>query len=388
MLLLAFVSSKKGLSQLCFPVILFWAVLFRITGILASPMLSEDDYFRFLWDGYRFAETGDPYREIPADFFGDPTVSEQMEEIVYEINYPYLPTIYGPVMEVVFLASYKIAPGDLIVLKVFFVLFEGLLLFLLSRLLSLRWFLVAAWCPLLIFETSFQAHPDLIGISLMVSALFAAKRGYPWLAMLALGLASSAKVFAILLWPFLVRKETWFRQGCLMAGVIALAYLPFVGHQGDAGSTSLEAMATDWEFNAAGYALLKVISAEYARLMSLGIFFFVYVFLLVTFWRKRIKNESERAPLDLVFGAFFLFSPVINPWYLLWLLPFSLLEPRFWSLVAISVVALSYITGLNLEAQDLQDFEIPLNILIAEFSLIFVAMIFDIRGARRGCLHR
>jgi len=196
-LLNAFLWSQKKKLQISLIVVVLWAALFRIAGIAAVPMLSEDDYFRFLWDGYRFAETGDPYQDIPADFFDDSEVSEPMSEIVYDINYPHLPTIYGPVMEVVFLASYKIAPGNLIVLKIFFVLFEGFFLLLLSRFLNSRWFLFAAWCPLLVLENSFQAHPDLIGISFMTWAFLASKKGQPWIAMLALGLASSAKIFAI-----------------------------------------------------------------------------------------------------------------------------------------------------------------------------------------------
>jgi len=379
-LLVAAFALRKKVLNLSLPSILFWALSFRLFGVLASPLLSEDDYYRFLWDGYRFAETGDPYRDIPADFFGETAVPEPLSEIVYDINYPYLPTIYGPVMEVIFLASYHIAPGNLMVLKVFFVLFEGLLLFLLSRLLSMRWFLFAAWCPLLIFETSFQAHPDVIGISLMVCAFFAAKKGHPWMAMLALGLASSAKVFAVLIWPFIVKKETWFRQGCLMAAVIGLAYLPFIGHQGDAGSTSLHAMATDWEFNSAVYALFTLFNEEYARLLSLGSFFIIYVLLLVQFWKKKANNLSEKIPLDLVFGSFFLLSPVINAWYLLWLLPFSLMTPRWWSLAALSVVVLSYTTGLNLGSSELNDFEIPVNILILEFGVILAALCIDIRS--------
>jgi len=340
-------------------------------------MLSEDDYFRFLWDGYRFAETGNPYGEIPSDFFDDPEVSDPMSEVVYDINYPHLPTIYGPVMEVVFWVSYQISPGSLVTLKIIFTLFEGLLLYLLSRVLNARWFLFASWCPLLIIESSFQAHPDLIGISLMVWAFLASRNGNPWIAMLALGLASSAKIFALLLWPFLVKKDSWFRQGVLMAAVILMIYLPFIIQQSDAGSTSLQAMATGWEFNSAGYAILKYISEDYARILSLGIFAVIYLTLVIRFWRGKIGDEKTEPPLDLVFGAFLILSPVINPWYLLWLLPFSLITPRYWSLAAIFIVSISYTTGLNLESRHLADFEIPFSVQCLEFGFVALAVLLD-----------
>ena len=377
LLLATLLTAWKKKVKIPFFAIIIWTVVFRITGIVAIPMLSEDDYFRFLWDGYRFAETGNPYGEIPADFFDDSNISEPMSEIVYDINYPHLPTIYGPVMEVIFWISYQIAPGSLIALKILFTLFEGLLLYLLSRTLNSRWFLFAAWCPLLIFESSFQAHPDLIGVSLMFLAFFAAKKGNPWLAMIFLGLASSAKVFAVLLWPFIVQKDRWFRQGVFMAGVILMIYLPFIGQQSDAGSTSLQAMATGWEFNPAIYVLLKQFTESYARILSLGSFALIYLILVIQFWKKNIKQTETSPPLDLVFGAFLILSPVINPWYLLWLLPFSLTTPRYWSLTAVFIVSISYATGLNLESESLADFQIPIHIQIIEFGLITLAIGID-----------
>ena len=377
-LVAAFFLYRKTLPKNALVGFLIWAFVFRVIGIMASPILAEDDYFRFMWDGYRFAETGDPYRGVPADFLEDESLPAPVAAIVYDINYPELPTIYGPVMELVFLASYQLSPASLVVLKCLFVLFEGLLLFLLSRLLSKRWLLVASWCPLLVFETSFQAHPDMIGVSLMVAAVWAAKRRYPWIAMLALGLATCAKPFAVLLWPFIVQERRWFRQGVLLALVISTIYLPFLVQKSDAGSTSLGAMATDWEFNSAGYALLKYPFGEHARLVSLLCFVAVYLFLLIRFWLRKKRETDNEPPLDFVYAALFFFSPVINPWYLLWLFPFALIRPRAWSLITLGVVSLSYATGLNLGDHSLDRFEIPLLVQGIEFGLIATAVAYTL----------
>ncbi len=376
-LVLFFVRLRRGSVSFSLIGILVWAAIFRVMGIIAIPMLAEDDYFRFLWDGYRFAETGSPYQEIPADFFDKSDLPESMSEIVYDINHPHLPTIYGPVAELVFLLSYKIAPGSLIVLKIFFVLFEALLLFLLSRLMSMRWLAFIAWCPLLVIENSFQAHPEMIGVAFMVWAVLAGKNGRPWMAMMFLGVATSAKVFAVLLWPFIVEKARWFRQGVMLAGVIVLIYLPFLLQREDAGSISLQAMATEWEFNSAGYALLRELSETHARLLSLIIYAVAYVALVISYWWRKRNDPAHQPRLDVVFGLFFFLSPVINPWYLLWLLPFSILTPRWWSLTAVFAVTLSYITGLNLNSAHLEDFAIPLNVKLLEFGIILGALLFD-----------
>ena len=156
-----------------------------------------------------------------------------------------------------------------------------------------------------------------------------------------------------------------------------MAYLPFIIQQSDAGSTSLQAMATGWEFNPAIYVLLKQFTESYARVLSLGSFALIYLILVIQFWKKNIKQTETSPPLDLVFGAFLILSPVINPWYLLWLLPFSLTTPRYWSLTAVFIVSISYATGLNLESESLADFQIPIHIQIIEFGLITLAICAD-----------
>lgn len=369
-------------------VILFWALCFRITGILASPILAEDDYFRFMWDGYQFAETGTPYGKAPADFFEEDGLPDAVESLLYDINYPELPTIYGPVMEVVFLASYLIKPASLLVLKCLFVLFEGLMLYFLSQFLNVRWLLAAAWCPLLIFETSFQAHPDIIGVAFLCGAIWACRRERSWTAMGFLALATCAKPFAILVWPFIVARGKWFRQGMLFAAMLAAIYLPFIFTSSDAGGYSLGAMAQHWEFNSLGYALLKEIFNERARAASLLIFGVIYLFLLIRFRSGNSGDEVEKAPLDLVYGSFFLVSPVINPWYLLWLLPFVMLRPKAWSVIALAVVSLSYATGLNLGDGSLEEFEIPVWIKWMEAGFVGLGVLYSTlyHSRANGCL--
>jgi len=65
------------------------------------------------WDGRQFATTGNPYASAPATFFKDAEVPERFSSILDQINYPHVPTIYGPVCQVGFLVSYWIAPGRL-----------------------------------------------------------------------------------------------------------------------------------------------------------------------------------------------------------------------------------------------------------------------------------
>ena len=45
-----------------------WAFLLRIVAMWGTPYY-EDDYFRYLWDGYRTLMDGNPYPFSPSHFF-------------------------------------------------------------------------------------------------------------------------------------------------------------------------------------------------------------------------------------------------------------------------------------------------------------------------------
>ncbi len=65
-------ASEQPLTPLR---LLLWAGCFHVIGVLGDP-LWEDDFFRYLWDGYRFYETGSPYGIAPPHFL----VMEQSQQ--------------------------------------------------------------------------------------------------------------------------------------------------------------------------------------------------------------------------------------------------------------------------------------------------------------------
>ena len=84
-------------------------------------------------------------------------------------------------------------------------------------------------------------------------------------------------------------------------------------------------------------------------------------------------------------GALFLLSPVVNPWYVLWLLPFVVLRPSCWGIVAPAAVSLSYIHGHNLGDEKLLGYAHPVWVRPLEYGMIALALIADVtRRARRS----
>ena len=134
----------------------------RSAGLFGFPLF-EDDYFRYLWDGYRFAEVGTPYGWAPAASFADAEVPQVFQRILDQVNYPDIPTIYGPVAEFSFLLAYLVAPGSLVPLQLILIGVDILLIRLLLTAAPPRFVLLYAWCPLVIKEIAFTAHPDGLG---------------------------------------------------------------------------------------------------------------------------------------------------------------------------------------------------------------------------------
>ncbi|MCY4172408.1 MAG: hypothetical protein OXF08_12530 [Bacteroidetes bacterium] len=353
--------------------LIFWSILFRICGLIGSPFF-EDDFYRYLWDAFQFIQVGTPYGVPPESFFNDMGVPEQFQRILDGINYPELPTIYGPVTQIVFLGGYIISPGSVTALQGVMIFIDLLTIFLLLRLAPVHAVLLYAWSPLVIKEIAFTAHPDGVAVFLVIVAVVLSQRHRIHLAAICLALAVSAKILALLVVPFILvraRLQVW----CSFTGALALIYLPFVLQ----GSTDLETLLVftrEWEFNAAIFGLFKPwMPNELARVIC-GLILAVAVFSYYIIYRRKADHSIVRG--DWVYGGLFALWPVVNSWYLLWLLPFAVIRPSAWAWTASVAVLLSYVTGLNLNNFEMHPFAHPDWLRPVEYGIILIAMLYDI----------
>ena len=357
--------------------IIFWALCFRLIGVLGEP-LWEDDFFRYLWDGYRFFESGSPYGVAPSEFFGDSNIPNQFRYLLSRINYPDVPTIYGPVAEYSFLLSHLIAPAKVWPLQLIYGVVDLSLVILLlgfarQGLTSKRWVLLYAWSPLVIKEIAFTAHPDGLGVMLLIAALYCRYSQQFILATVLLALSVSTKIFALLLVPFLLWRMP-IRYWGLFAMVLLLLYGPFV-FNGASDMAGLLVFAQEWQFNSSAYGVMSQWFEPLRAKLILGVgFLAAYVLIFVRFARE----PSWVLPRgDILFGLFFLVAPVVNAWYLLWLLPFAVFYPSLWSWTFSIVVLLSYAIGINLGSTEYQPFELPLWVYFTEYGAILVVIILE-----------
>ena len=369
---------KRNASKPSLTMIIGFAILFRAIGGATFPVL-EDDFYRFLWDGYRTAQDGTPYGSAPSAFFGS-NIPELFDPILDAINYPDVPTIYGPTAQWFFYFSHQLSPGALWPLKLFIILADIGIIVLLARTLPILVTLLYAWSPLVIKEFSVSAHPDIWGVFFMLLAVnaYCNKKDYALGALLAL--AAGVKLFALIVLPFLFlwRWRAW--ASFVVTGALIAAPFGLLNAWFPAG---LNAMSSGWLFNAPLYELMiSAVSIHTAKLILITLFMgvgAVYGLCWVArAWRTREHDPRPIPRADLLYALLFLCIPAFNPWYAIWLIPFALYWPRFWVWVGSTTLLLSYACGINLDTQvyaSLEDYQHPTWVLATEFGLIIVALV-------------
>lgn len=346
------------------------ALLLHLIAIFGFTAF-EDDYFRFIWDGWRFITSGSPYGVAPAEFFGKALPSSGLAQTLDGVNNPHLPTIYGPTLQFIFSLAYLCAGTDPVGLRIFFAVINLVLVTLLLRWTSPKKAALYAWCPLVLAETIIHIHPDGIMAMLLLAGILTAKR-YPLAAGLFFGLAAGAKIVALALWPLLLRMG-W---GALAAAisVFAFIYAVFLIQGQGAGFDSTGIFAADWYYNPMGFAVLEALLPSPIARLSAALIGISIIMIL----HARTRS-LEAAPIAAIFGTILLFAPAVNAWYLLWILPFATKGRMIWSFAAAVALPLSYLTGLNLENPALGDFEVHPLAWAAQIIILLAAVSWDYR---------
>lgn len=363
--------------------ILLLALLLRAIAAFAQPLL-EDDHYRYLWDGWRTATALDPYTLAPSAFFGDGELSPRWQNVLGAINNPDIPTIYGPVLQGLFALGHVIAPAELWPLKTLLVAADLFLLWLLARHgVGARWLLAYALHPLVLKEAMASAHPDALVALLLLLTLIAWQRQRAVVVGVLLGVAVATKIAALVVLPLLLWAPAPSRQhelhdplrwalcvGAACTATVALLYLPFYA-AGGSDAPALSAFGSTWRFNPLLYRVVEaVLPAANARPVAALL---VIAGIGVVVWRWRRQREPSAPPLDAALVVLILLSPVVNPWYWLWVLALAVFMRRA-SVLAIGAAGmLSYLNSSVLASLvDLPPFVVPWPLALAQLAVFFV----------------
>ncbi len=332
-------------GSVLFPIIVTFIVVRIIVAFAAGERTDlSDDVYRYIWEGKIVAHGYNPYVLSPRDL----SHSGFTDQTIYpKINHPWLPTIYPPVSQVLFAFAYLIGGNSLAGFKLLSLTFELLTLLILTLLVrefcAERWqILVYALCPLVIIEFLFSNHLDILAMPFFMISLILLKRRNAIGAAITIALAVLIKLLALLVVPvffltFTGRKR-WLFAG-FFAAVVALFYSPFLVTSGLASFGSLWTYLGTWQYNGSIFALLMwPLDPAVARGVCAGLF--LLAVLLILFYRRRSRPPMQQ--MFWILGAYVILTPSLFPWYLIWLLPFLVLNRNAAYLALTGTVMLSY----------------------------------------------
>ncbi len=317
-------------------------------------LLYDLDVWRYLWEGRVWASGFNPYRHAPQDAALDAAVpssgpqAEVWEEIRQRVTYPELPAIYPPAAQMVFRLSHATFPASVVGWKFWTILFEALGVCFVA--LALRrlgravapGLLLMAWNPLMVKSFAGSAHFESVLVAALALFAYLLVCGRNLTAYAALGVATLSKLVPGLI---VVALPPLLSVGLLaFIGVLLLGCLPFL----DAGLIqawgTVSVFLRDWSFNAGPHRLLE-------SLLGVQGAFVGYLTLLtgaIWYFRTGLQRQAlEQAAADRadpsrlaksrleaalwILGLAIVLGPVVNPWYVTWLIPLaSILRSRAW----------------------------------------------------------
>jgi hypothetical protein len=186
----------------------------------------------------------------------------------------------------------------------------------------------------------------------------------------------ASKVSALPAVPFILRWPNVRGWLGFVTGVVGF-YLPFWMQTGHGDRAGLAEFLGAWEFNSSMVGLLGlVLPPSWAR----GLPLVVIAAILGCAWLRSLQRPACGLRLDAVFGLVLTASAVVNPWYLLWIVPFAALQPTRTAWTALIAVSLSYATSMNLGLDLAGPYDHPVWVRVVEYGAILTAFALDIRS--------
>jgi alpha-1,6-mannosyltransferase len=345
-------------------VILTVSVLSRMLLLPASPSLSTDAY-RYVWDA-RVSSAGiDPYAYAPVA----PEVAGLRDTNIYpRLNHTTWRSVYPPVAQAFFRAVYRLAPDNVLAMKLALGLAELLALATLALLLRtldipLGRLTIYAWNPLLLVEIWGSGHLDALVLATVTAAALASARRRDGIAAILLGIGTLVKLYPamlLLLLPGRRRVSVYALFGTVVvAGTIA------------AGGLGRWPMGPIWRYVSGEYfnpGLVRTFVNE--PLLALAA---PAAWMVVVASRGHAGGLAARA-VPMAAGVIVLGVNVF-PWYVVWLVPFLALRPSVPLIAFTGTVGFAYSFFLS------EPWTIPVWARLVEVAPLAIAAAVKLRGA-------
>jgi hypothetical protein len=318
----------------------FFAVAL-LTVLMRAPMAmapvgAASDMLRYVWDARAQRAGISPYVAIPAN----PAFSHLHTPATRRMNNVNIPSPYPPgaqlffrgvtaIHESTFALKMALVACDLAiaVILVFWLRSIGR-----NPLIAIAY----AWNPLVVLEVAHSGHLDVAGALAVTLAAFAMSRGWRLLSVTALAAGIAIKFLPIVLVPLFWRRVRLAHAAAAVALLGGLYLLFLDPATGTMPVGSVTNMVRTFRFNGPVFKAIAFASSPWLAAVA-GVAAGLICAVLLR--RSRINNDPAAWAWPM--AAALVCSPVIYPWYLLWLTPFfvSLLAAPLvlWSLLILPV---------------------------------------------------
>jgi len=344
-LFIAFKIFKEDISEKTIFFLAAASIIVHFVLINTTP-IGSDDIYRYMWDGKVQAYGVNPYQFAPNDKALNHLSTEQIPSLV---NHADLKTIYFPLSEWLFFLSYSISGESVWGYKLLLLVFELLSfygLFLLTKKLQipLKFILLYALCPFLIFEYALDAHADGFGLALLIFFLYFYFTERKILSLIFLGLSLSIKpVGLILLLVLFFHEKEWKMKLQILfipLFTVTVQFIPYIF-----SANPFEALlkfTEHWTFNGFVFNTLDLYFHDNRKSRLVCSILLSIVILLISLSKKNLIDKIYFAILFLL-----LFSPIVHPWYVGWLAVVIPIARKWSGIVFVNTVCFTSFTYIS-----------------------------------------
>jgi alpha-1,6-mannosyltransferase len=355
----------------------YWLIAISITiRIIIIPVhpTGSDDFYRYLWDGKVQANGINPYAFAPDD---KELISLRSDLIPKYVNHSNMKTLYPPLSEIFFYISYSISGENYVGVKVLLLFFDLITMFGIFLLLKKfdfkdKYLLIYAFCPLIIFQYFLDSHVDSFGFAFIIFILFFYSDNKKIISYILIGLSICIKPIGLLFIPLLLIKEKSFLERIkiifIPAFICFAMYIPYT-FSGEPFQALIK-FTENWTFNGIIFNTLNSFFRDNQRARLICGILFLISYIPIVFGKKDLITK-----IYLSFFLLLIFSPVVHPWYVGWLVVFLPFVRKWSGIVFASLVSLTSITDLNYQLNGIwKDYTI---VLILEYVPVIFIFLYE-----------
>jgi len=377
--LIMLLAWPRGLSRYKSWILILIIALFCRLALL--PHEPSDDINRYLWEGRLIHEGINPYKYSPDDLSSADIAKN--DPFFEKINHPQSPAAYPPLMLYIFSLLVRVSHTPL-AMKTLMILFDigtlGALFMLFQyRDLEPRWSILYAFNPVILYSFAGQGHFDSIMIFFYMAAFVCYdQKRWAWM-YLFMGLAVQSKYVAVVMLPFLIRRDT-IKYLWVTLLVTVLPYVPFISEGPWQPFYGLIKFGETYAFNGSVHGLLRAAlggihpATMICKILLGTTFLFGYIYFH--------PQRSRRFFNDPISGSFFavgvllVLAPTIHFWYISWIIPFLVLRPtKSWILLCLTISGYFVTNGIY---HHTGQWHLPIGAQVSEWVPFWILLFHDI----------